>query len=90
MERLNLIVKGNVQGVFFRENTKNMAKKLGLKGYAKNLPDGTVEVIAEGNKKELDKLIEFCKIGPSSAKVEDIIISFEKPKNEFKDFEIRY
>ena len=90
MQRVHIIVKGIVQGVFFRENTKNIAKKLGLKGYAKNLSDGTVEVIAEGNKKELEELIEFCKVGPSSARVDDINIEFDNPKNEFKEFQVKY
>ena len=90
MKRVHIIVKGFVQGVFFRSNTKEVATELGLKGYVKNLPDENVEVVAEGKEKEINKLIEFCKKGPSFAKVKDIDIKFQKPTNEFDDFEVRY
>ncbi len=90
MKRVHIIVKGFVQGVFFRSNTKKTAIELGLKGYVKNLSDEKVEVVAEGDEKEINELIEFCKKGPSAAKVEDIDIIFEKPRDEFKDFEVRY
>lgn len=90
MERAHIIVHGIVQGVFFRANTVRAAKELGLKGYAKNLPDGTVEIIAEGPKGKIDELIEFCKKGPQAAEVSKVNIKFEKPKNEFDGFEIRY
>ena len=90
IKRAHIVVKGRVQGIFFRSNTKRIAAELELKGYVKNLPDGNVEVVAEGNEKTLNKLIEFCKAGPSLAKVEDVHIKFEKPKKEFDDFEVRY
>jgi len=90
MKRAHLIIKGLVQGVFLRYNTKKFAIELRLKGYVKNLPDGTVEVVAEGNEDKINKLIQFCKKGTSAAKVEDVSINYEKPKNEFKDFDIKY
>lgn len=90
MKRVHIIVKGFVQGVFFRSNTKNAATELNLKGYVKNLDNGYVEVVAEGKEKELNKLIEFCKVGPSFSKVEDVDIKFEKPTKEFNNFEVRY
>jgi|TARA_B100001971_G_C18122146_1_gene500024 acylphosphatase len=89
MKRIHIIVKGSVQGVFFRSNTKETAIKLGLKGYVKNLDGGSVEIVAEGNEDEINELIEFCKKGPGSAQVEDVEIEFEKPKIEFKSFEIK-
>ena len=88
MKRIHIIVKGNVQGVFFRANTKDIAIKLGLKGYVKNLPDGSVEIVAEGEK--VNELIEFCKKGTEYAKVEDVVVKVGKHKNEFENFEIRY
>lgn len=90
MKRVHIIVKGFVQGVFFRSNTKKAATELNLKGYVKNLDNGYVEVVAEGKEKELNKLIEFCKVGPSFSKVEDIDIKFGKPTKEFNNFEVRY
>lgn len=90
MKRAHIIVKGNVQGVLFRSNTKNIALELGLNGYVKNLSDGSVGVVAEGSEEKIKKLIEFCKIGPRAAKVESIDVKFEKPKNEFYGFEIMY
>jgi len=88
MKRIHLIVKGNVQGVFFRSNTKKIASELDLNGYVKNLPNGNVEIVAEGEK--VNELIEFCKKGTEYAKVEDIVVKIEKHKNEFESFEIRY
>ena len=63
--------------------------KLGLKGYVKNLDNGNVEVVAEGEDKALNKLIEFCKKGPSFSKVKDTDIIFEKSTKEFREFEVR-
>ena len=90
MKRARIIVHGIVQGVFFRANTVKAARDLGLKGYAKNMPDGTVEIVAEGPKDKIDELIEFCKKGPEAAEVSKIDIRFEKPKNEFDGFEVRH
>ena len=64
MQRTHIIVHGLVQGVFFRYNTKKEALSLGLKGYTRNMPDGTVEIVAEGQKDRLDGLVEFCKSSP--------------------------
>lgn len=90
IKRAHIIVKGRVQGIFFRSNTKRIAAELELKGYVKNLPDGNVEVIAEGDEEKIKKLIQFCKTGPSLAKVEDVNIEFEKPTKEFGGFEVRH
>ena len=89
MKCVHLIVSGRVQGVFFRANVRNKANELGLKGYAKNLPDGNVEVVAEGNESKLEEFIEFIKNGPGIAKVENIKIKHKEPEN-FKNFEIRH
>ena len=90
IKRAHIIVKGRVQGIFFRSSTKRIAAELELKGYVKNLPDGNVEVIAEGDEEKIKKLIQFCKTGPSLAKVEDVNIEFEKPTKEFGGFEVRH
>jgi len=88
MKRIHIIISGNVQGVFFRHNTNKVANKLGLKGFVKNLPDGTVEVIVEGDEEKLKELIKFCKKGPEGADVENIEIEQEEAKNEFTRFSI--
>ena len=90
MRRVHLIVHGRVQGVFFRTTTVDVASNLGLKGYAKNMPDGTVEVVAEGPEDKLKELIEFCKKGPESANVNKVDVKFEEPKNEFDNFGVKY
>lgn len=89
MKRIKLIVHGRVQGVFYRANTVEMGKKLGLTGYAKNLEDGTVEVVAEGQENELKELIKFCKEGPEHASVENVDMEFQSVTSEFSEFEIR-
>jgi acylphosphatase len=87
MKRLHLIVHGRVQGVFYRENTMNQARKIGgLTGYVKNLPDGTVEVIAEGEEKQLQLLIKECKKGSFQSYVQDVDIRYEVPTGEFDGF----
>jgi len=87
MKCLHLIVSGRVQGVFFRDNTRRKAIELGLKGYAKNLDNGDVEVVAEGNEEKLKELIDFVKKGPGIARVIGVQIKHKEPEN-FKEFEI--
>ena len=88
--RVNIFVSGLVQGVFFRSETKAKAKELGLFGWVRNLADGRVEILAEGEKEKLEKLIEWAKRGPELAKVDDLEINWQEYQGEFKDFEIRY
>ena len=88
--RVHLLISGRVQGVFFRSNTRHFASELGLKGWVRNLQDGRVEVVAEGRKKVLDRLIEFCRKGPEGSKVENIDIEWEKPSNEFESFDVMF
>jgi len=90
MKRIQIIISGRVQGVWFRHNTNIAGNKLGLKGFVRNLPDGNVEVIAEGNEEKIQQMINFCKTGPEGSYVEDVKIKYEKPKSEFKTFSIRY
>ena len=88
--RLHAKVYGGVQGVFFRSNTQKQALKLGLKGWVKNTSEGCVEVVAEGSKEDLKKLIAWCREGPSIARVEKIEAKWEKATDEFETFSIRY
>ncbi|MEM3631083.1 MAG: acylphosphatase, partial [Nitrososphaerota archaeon] len=86
--RAHVFISGLVQGVFFRWNTKKMADKLQLSGWVRNLPDGRVEAIFEGNKESIEKMIEWCKKGPSEAIVEKVEIIWEEYKSEYKGFKI--
>lgn len=88
-KRVHLIISGEVQGVSFRYYTKEHADNLGVKGYVRNLPEGKLGVVIEGEKDAVNKLVEWCKKGPSSANVNNIEIKEEKPTNEFKQFEVR-
>jgi len=74
----------------FRANTYEKAKELQLLGWVRNLPDGRVEIVAEGEKERVEKLIEWAKVGPSLAKVENVQIKWEEYQGEFEDFKIRY
>lgn len=72
MPAARLLVSGKVQGVFFRASTREQALKLGLRGHAKNLPDGRVEVLAEGDASALDALERWLHVGPPMARVETV------------------
>ena len=89
MKCIHLIVSGKVQGVFFRVNTQKKASELGLHGYAKNLPDGNVEVVTQGDEEKINELIQFIKNGPGIAKVKEIKINHKELEN-LKSFEIKY
>jgi acylphosphatase len=88
--RAHLFISGNVQGVFFRSYTRQEANKKNVKGWVRNLPDGRVEVVLEGEEEAVRKIIELCRKGPSYARVKGIKIKWEDYKGEFKSFKIRY
>ncbi len=90
VKRMHVIVSGIVQGVFFRAHTEEWATQLSIKGFVRNTEDGYVEIVAEGEEENLKKLLERVKIGPPAAKVESVKVEWQKAKNEFKDFRIRY
>jgi len=86
--RIKIRVYGTVQGVGFRYFTFRTARRLSLNGYVRNNSDGSVEVVAEGNKGNLLTLVEELRIGPPGASVEDLAIEWEDPKREFDSFRI--
>ncbi len=91
MAHLSATVYGRVQGVFFRYFVRNIARNLGLKGYVCNLPGGdAVEVQAEGEKQQLEKLIEQLKIGPPGARVKRVEINWSDYSGQFTTFSISY
>jgi acylphosphatase len=91
MAQLSVTVYGRVQGVYFRYSVLNKARGLGLKGYVRNLGRGdAVEVQAEGEKPQLNKLLEQLKTGPPGAQVKRVEIDWADYSGQFKDFRIRY
>ncbi|NJL86144.1 MAG: acylphosphatase [Leptolyngbyaceae cyanobacterium SM1_1_3] len=90
MERIQLIVHGVVQAVGFRYHTCQEALQLGVTGYVKNLPDGTVEIVAEGSPDALRALSGWAKQGPPAAQVRHIEIAKAEATGEFNSFAIAY
>jgi len=90
MVRAYLRIYGLVQGVFFRSSMREVAWRLGVTGWVRNLPDGSVEAVVEGPKEAVLKIIDWAHEGPPSARVEKVEVRWEKYKGEFNDFRIRY
>ena len=88
MKRLHLKIYGRVQGVYFRSSARDQALALGLSGWAENMPDGTVETVAEGGEEQLQKYIKWCKVGPAAARVDKVEETWEEPTGEFKGFSV--
>ncbi len=87
---MRAIIHGRVQGVFFRDFTRTYAMRLDLLGYVRNLGDRTVEVVAEGDREALERLLKELYVGPSSARVDKIDQEWGEPSGEFSSFEVRY
>jgi acylphosphatase len=87
--RLRMVVRGRVQGVFFRGAAADQARTLGLVGYARNLDDGTVEIVAEGARGALELLAAWANHGPRMARVEEVQIEWYESLNEFGEFTVR-
>ncbi|MDQ4076382.1 MAG: acylphosphatase [Chloroflexota bacterium] len=90
MRRVHLFIDGRVQGVFFRASTREKARQLGVDGFVRNLRDGRVEIVAEGDEQALNRLIEWARNGPPDAYVTEADISWEEPRGEFSGFTVRH
>jgi acylphosphatase len=88
--RAHVIVTGKVQGVFYRSETASKAKQLSVTGWVRNLPDGRVEAIFEGEEANVREIIDFCRRGPPNAYVVNIDIRRQEWKGEFDSFTVRY
>ena len=88
--QVHLIISGRVQAVCYRAETKTQAERLGVTGWVKNLPDGRVETVAEGTTSALNKFHDWCKKGPTSARVDNIEVRWNEAKREFTDFKITW
>lgn len=88
MVSAHVFITGRVQGVYFRYRTRDEAKKYGVTGWVRNLRDGRVEAVFEGNNENVDKLIDFADKGPSGAKVLNVDVSWQDYIGKFKDFKV--
>ncbi len=85
----HLTISGHVQGVGYRANAKRIADRLGLVGWVRNLPDGSVELVAEGPPGHVEEFVEWCRIGPYGATVEVVAIEKAPAKGELISFQRR-
>jgi len=87
---LKATVRGRVQGVFFRAFVQRWAEQLKLGGYVHNLPDGRVEVLAEGEKPQLEKLVGYLKAGPPAARVDEVVTGWAAYSGNYPGFKVNY
>ena len=86
--RVHMKIEGRVQGVWFRESTRKKAKTLGVFGWVRNCPDGTVEAVAEGPEEKVKTLVSWCHEGPPSARVTRVIDAWDESRDEFETFDV--
>jgi acylphosphatase len=87
--RVHLVASGRVQGVFYRQSTVDAARRLDLRGWVRNLPDGRVEAEAEGERTALESLVEWCRRGPPGARVLGLEVRWDLPVGDLGPFEVR-
>lgn len=87
--RAHLLIRGHVQGVSFRYYTRQQALAKGVCGWVRNLWDGRVEAVLQGDESSVQEVIRWCKRGPTSAHVDEVRVEWETPQEEFSKFEIR-
>jgi acylphosphatase len=89
MPAVHLIIKGKVQGVFYRQSAKKEAVKLGINGWVKNNEDGTVEAVATGSEEQIQRFIKWCRQGPTLAHVSEVVVT-KIPEEAFNGFQVRH
>ncbi len=87
-KKIHLLISGSVQGVFYRVNSKNKADEFGLTGWVRNISNGRVEIVAEGEEKNLKNMINWCNNGSNNAIISEIKVKWEKYSGKFDKFEI--
>ena len=90
MKRVHVYVSGRVQGVFFRADTRRAAADLNLTGWVRNMDDGRVEAVLEGEDSDVEKMIAWCHIGSPSSRVGKVTTTEEHYTGSFQDFSIKY
>jgi acylphosphatase len=88
LKRAEVVVRGSVQGVFFRVETHDRARSLGLSGWVRNMPDGTVAAAFQGDDERVDSMVEWCRRGPAGAEVEEVDLAWVDPVDN-EGFSIR-
>jgi acylphosphatase len=88
--RVHVVIAGRVQGVFFRASTAEKADELGLTGWVRNTPDGSVEAVFEGDVGAVDEMLGWCHRGPDLARVTKVDVTPESFTGEFTEFSIRF
>jgi acylphosphatase len=88
LKRIQMVVRGRVQGVFFRASAQREARQLGLTGWVKNRPDGSVEIVAEGEEDQVKDLLAWAQNGPTTARVDKVETKWRSYTGEFSDFRI--
>jgi acylphosphatase len=87
--RAHVHVSGKVQGVYYRANTREKAREVGVDGWVRNLADGRVEAVFEGSERDVQAMLEWCHTGSPAAQVDDVAADFEDPQGE-SGFEVRW
>ena len=90
MKQIHVFVTGRVQGVFFRQSTIVMAMKNNVNGWVRNLDDGRVEIVAQGQEQNIDNLSNWCRTGPANSRVDEFELKEESILEKFENFEVRY
>jgi len=88
--RAHAIITGRVQGVFFRLETQNAARRHGVTGWVRNKMDGSVEAVFEGEEADVTATLTWCREGPPRARVSNVEVTWQTHTGEFKDFGVRY
>ncbi len=89
-KRIHIFVTGRVQGVFFRQSTRVMAIKNNVNGWVRNLDDGRVEIVAEGENENINNLVTWCETGPANSRVDNFHLIEENSTGEFENFDVKY
>ena len=89
-KRIHIFIIGRVQGVFFRQSTRVMAIKNNVTGWIRNLDDGRVEIVAEGEESNINSLTDWCKTGPANSRVDEFELLDEDSTGEFENFDVIY
>lgn len=87
--RAKVVISGKVQGVWFRQSTKDEADKLGVMGWCRNCPDGSVEAVFQGEKEAVQSIIDWCHEGPKMARVNQVNVEWQKAEDDLDGFKIR-
>jgi len=88
--RAHALISGRVQGVFFRMETKRAADEHAVSGWVRNLPDGRVEAVFEGDKESVDAVLKWCELGPPHASVKHVDVRWQDYSGEFESFDVTY